>query len=578
MKSILIVDDQAVLREPLAASLRQVGHTVECAANGKEAIDVLHKFHPDLILLDVAMPTMDGIAFLRRLRAEPAHAGTRVILLTVVSARDQVLAARSLGVKEYILKANFRLAELVERIAKGDGQHASEQKVPSPTGDKDKPRVANVPAAKKAEDIPQLLTRDQLLQKVERVFQTKTLSGVVAEVIAVASSDRGETSQLATLISRDPMLSARVLQVANSASYANGTPVTTVADAIRKVGYTAIRNIAAALGVFDCMPEAGKDGFSPIHCWQHSFAVAQICEMFANEGHLQQTGLAYLVGLCHDLGDIFIHTQFADEYRRVIDLAAQTGRSREEVFGLMMGMTPSQMIAAVHKCLLLPQTICKPIEMLHTGNGAKSDDPLTRVLWMAENYANAVMLASSPSSNVAPLTQQFCRATVGQPSPKRPDPAKMRAEVVALTVALARLSRLEERKLLAPMFKMQKSGLYIARSPGISEFDPIELALESLVKTKLGDRLPANREADGFGGMLVISASTEQAGFSKMEIESVAAKYRVGGRAFPVVLVAPDAKQTDGTVENPWRAELALSDLVGFVERLDKGAAVQAAA
>jgi CheY-like chemotaxis protein/HD-like signal output (HDOD) protein len=578
MKSILIVDDHAVLREPLAASLRQVGHTVECAANGKEAVQLLETFRPDLILLDVAMPTMDGITFLRRLRAEPAIAGTRVILLTVISAKEQVLAARSLGVKEYILKANFHLNELLARIEKDDTQTASGQPAAASAGAKDKPAAAGTPTTKKVGDIPQLLTRDQLLEKVERVFQTKTLSGVVAEVIAVASSDRGETTQLAALISRDPMLSARVLQVANSASYASGSPVTTVADAIRKVGYTAIRNIAAALGVFDCMPEAGKDGFSPIHCWQHSFAVAQLCELFATEGHLNQSGLAYIIGLCHDLGDIFIHTQFADEYRQVIELAAKTGKPREEIFGLMMGMTPSQMIAAVHKCLLLPETICKPIELLHVGIGPKSDNPLTRMLWMAENYANAAMLASSPSSQVAPLTQQFCRAAMGQPNPTRPDPAKMRTGVVAMTVALARLSRHEEQKLLAPMFKMHKAGVFIARSPGVSEFDPIELAITSLAKTKLSDRLPANREADGCGGMIVIAPSNEQAGFSTMEIESVAAKYRVAGRAFPVTMVCAEAKQMDGATDNPWRTELTLADLAALAESLDKNAPVQAAA
>ena len=74
MSSILVVDDMAVFREPIAASLRLAGHQTQCAADGEEALRMVRQRRPDLILLDVSMPKMDGITFLKRLRAEPAIA------------------------------------------------------------------------------------------------------------------------------------------------------------------------------------------------------------------------------------------------------------------------------------------------------------------------------------------------------------------------------------------------------------------------------------------------------------------------------------------------------------------------
>jgi HD-like signal output (HDOD) protein/ActR/RegA family two-component response regulator len=581
MKSILVVDDMAVFSEPIAASLRLSGYETQCAVDGEQALQITRTTHPDVILLDIEMPTMDGITFLKRLRAEPAIANTHVILLTVHSEKNQILAAGCLGVRDFVLKSRFHLNDLLERIKKFDAPAASNkaQAAPRPCGGDSKPKGLDTPPGKKNVEVPRLLSRDQFLERVERVFQTKTLSGVVVEVIAMASSPKGDTAQLAALISRDPMLSARVLQAANSALYASaGAVVTTIRDAIRKVGYTAVRNIAAALGVFGCMPDAGTDGFNPIRCWQHSFAVAQLCERLATEKFADQSGLAYLVGLCHDLGDIFIRTEFGKEYQQVIEMSAQSGRPKEQLHGQMLGMTTAQMISAVLKCMSLPDAIRKPIEMLHSPAGSQLTDPLARILWMGENYANAAMLASSPSSEVAPLTQSFCRAAVGQPNPSRPDPQTLRSQVLSLTVALARLSRAEESQLLAPMFKTQTAKLWIARDTGISEFDPVGLALESLSKVAVQNRLPTEKEIAEISGLVVVASSANTVGFSRRDIESALGKVRSAGRTLPVLAVSCSGASTENQAEEiSWRASVTLAELAAFAEKLVKDTPAQAA-
>ena len=281
----------------------------------------------------------------------------------------------------------------------------------------------------------------------------KTLSGVTAQVIALASSPRGDMKQLAELITRDPMLSARVLQTANSATYLTaGAAVTTIPDAIRKIGFTTVRNIASALGVFDSMPDALPDGFDPIRCWQHSFAVAQLCERIASSGQAEQSGLAYLVGLCHDLGDIFIRTQFNNEFKQLGGGDSAGDAPSASTYGRLVSMSVPQMIGVVLKAMGLPQVIREPIELFHSSMPSGASHPLTRILWMAENYANAAMLASSPRSEISPLSKAFCRTTAGDQDPARPDPKTLRSEVLGLTLTLARLSRAEEAKLMAPLF------------------------------------------------------------------------------------------------------------------------------
>lgn len=118
MPTVLVVDDMAVFREPIAAALRHYGYETLSAADGREALDQTRAHRPDLILLDVAMPVMDGLAFLEKLRADADIAKTPVILLTAVTERDYVLKARALGASSYLLKSQFSLTELLERVTR----------------------------------------------------------------------------------------------------------------------------------------------------------------------------------------------------------------------------------------------------------------------------------------------------------------------------------------------------------------------------------------------------------------------------------------------------------------------------
>jgi CheY-like chemotaxis protein len=118
MSTVLVVDDMPIFRDPLAASLRLAGYDTLCAADGAAALALARVRRPDVILLDVSMPVMDGFACLRDLRRDPKLADVPVILLTAASDRRFVLEAGKLGVKDYLLKSRFSLADLMARVGK----------------------------------------------------------------------------------------------------------------------------------------------------------------------------------------------------------------------------------------------------------------------------------------------------------------------------------------------------------------------------------------------------------------------------------------------------------------------------
>jgi CheY-like chemotaxis protein len=129
MSTILIVDDMLVFRTAIAASLKRRGHVTVCAGDGIEAFERLRQHDVDLILLDGAMPRMDGLAFLEAFRDDAQYNAIPVILMTGVSERDYVKRAKKLGACDYLLKSRFSMQELYTRVA-SHLANAADQDVP----------------------------------------------------------------------------------------------------------------------------------------------------------------------------------------------------------------------------------------------------------------------------------------------------------------------------------------------------------------------------------------------------------------------------------------------------------------
>lgn len=118
-QKILIVDDDRVLCKVLKDGiLAEKGdkYDVVVAFDGEEGLKVAQETFPVLILLDMVMPKMGGIEFLEKLREDSRFADTPIIIGTQVSDIDQMSKAVTLGVKGYIIKAEFSVENIVKQV------------------------------------------------------------------------------------------------------------------------------------------------------------------------------------------------------------------------------------------------------------------------------------------------------------------------------------------------------------------------------------------------------------------------------------------------------------------------------
>ena len=115
-KKILLVEDESTLRQPMAFGLRDEGFTVIEAENGEEGLEFALKEKPDLILLDLIMPIVDGMAVLRELRKNAWGKEVPVILLTNLNETEKITEAVESKVYEYLVKSDWSLDDVVKKI------------------------------------------------------------------------------------------------------------------------------------------------------------------------------------------------------------------------------------------------------------------------------------------------------------------------------------------------------------------------------------------------------------------------------------------------------------------------------
>jgi two-component system chemotaxis response regulator CheY len=115
-KTVLIVEDDKLTREGLATMLRIANHSVIEAEDGEQALEVLASKVPDLIITDIHMPNMDGLAMVERIRADPGLSALPVIILTNDDTTMTVNRALASGVTVYLSKANLAPEALSQQI------------------------------------------------------------------------------------------------------------------------------------------------------------------------------------------------------------------------------------------------------------------------------------------------------------------------------------------------------------------------------------------------------------------------------------------------------------------------------
>jgi len=117
MKKILIVEDEIDLCDIIADQFKRESFDVLVARDGEEGLEMALKHHPDITLLDIVMPKMDGLTMLKKLREDKWGENANVILLTNLSDNEKVAEAMKNKTYDYLVKSDWNIKDVVKLVA-----------------------------------------------------------------------------------------------------------------------------------------------------------------------------------------------------------------------------------------------------------------------------------------------------------------------------------------------------------------------------------------------------------------------------------------------------------------------------
>lgn len=115
-KRILIIEDDSFLRELISRKLTQEGYEVIEALDGEEGLKKTVEEKPNMVLLDLILPSIDGFEVLAQIKKDAALAAIPVLILSNLGQKDEVERGLQLGAKDYMVKANFTPTEIIAKI------------------------------------------------------------------------------------------------------------------------------------------------------------------------------------------------------------------------------------------------------------------------------------------------------------------------------------------------------------------------------------------------------------------------------------------------------------------------------
>ncbi len=115
-KKITVVEDDKFLRELITQKLSKEGYDISEAVDGEKGIETIKDEKPDLILLDLILPGIDGFEVLARIKSDPGISEIPVIILSNLGQKDDIERGLKMGAKDYLIKAHFTPEEIIKKI------------------------------------------------------------------------------------------------------------------------------------------------------------------------------------------------------------------------------------------------------------------------------------------------------------------------------------------------------------------------------------------------------------------------------------------------------------------------------
>ncbi len=231
------------------------------------------------------------------------------------------------------------------------------------------------------------LTVTALKEKAERIKELSTLPSVILRILEVMNNPMADARDVEREIMEDPVITAKVLKIANSAYYGTSRDISSISQAVVLMGFAEVQNVALSVSIFSRFAEPTRM-FDRHQFWEHCFATATTAEALQRRVNAQ-TNEGFVVGLLHDIGRIVLDQQFPNEFREIVSLAEARKISMLEAERRVLGVTHCDIGYWVTEKWNLPPILTDSILFHHAPFSCRESYVLTSIVHVADAVSKA---------------------------------------------------------------------------------------------------------------------------------------------------------------------------------------------
>jgi len=298
-KSILFVDDEPNILSGLKRMLRSMRKEMEFsfAEGGRQAIEIIEEKEIHVIVSDMRMPGMDGATLLTTVQEEYPH----IIRIMLTGQADDESVMRTVGVVHQFL-------------AKPSDPDTLKQ------------------VLTRACALQELMVHTELKGLVSSLGGLPSLPEVYSQLQEALKDPECAISDVAKIIEQDMAMSAKVLQLVNSAFFGLFKTIESPAHAVNLLGLDTVKTLVLGVGVFSEINPANHTSFSAASLWSHSVTTAAFAKKIAQAetGDKAIIDSSFIAGMIHDIGKLLLFSHVQKPFIEAVEMANDTGMALEE--------------------------------------------------------------------------------------------------------------------------------------------------------------------------------------------------------------------------------------------------------
>jgi putative nucleotidyltransferase with HDIG domain len=370
--AVMFVDDEPLVLQGLQRMLRPEREhwDMRFVRSGADALGLLENEAFDAVVSDLRMPEMDGAAFLSTVMDRYPH----MVRVVLSGEMDRELTLKTVHCAHQYLAKPCDADTLKHTLAR-------------------------------ASSLRKLVNDRRLKSLLPRLESLPSLPALYTEILAEIQAPNSSFRKVGDLIARDVSMTAKILQLVNSAFFGLARRVASPQDAVSLLGYDTVRALVLSAKIFSQFDLQRIPGFWLDALWQHSFTVSLFARMIGASEKLPRKAQdeAFTAGILHDLGKLILAQNFPDDYTDAIAQSDRHNRPLWEAEVERFGAAHAELGAYLLGLWGIGEEVVAAVAQHHQPPAASSAARVTAVVYAANLLEHR--LAVEPSSEETPAAE-----------------------------------------------------------------------------------------------------------------------------------------------------------------------------